>query len=320
MKILHFQDTGGVSIQLRNAQRRLGHTSDVLLTWRSPLGYPVDFIDYYGPGRFKSIRPMMRSIKRARKYDIVHIHTGIAKNSMDYLGCKYLAGKPLVVHYHGTEVRDGYGLHYMNAVDAKIVATPDLLGYEQMKDAMFIPNPFDSVGWKIALPSLGTSPIKIGHYPTVPKLKGTDIILKAMEILKARGVKVEFDTINQHVPHSEIISRICCCDIVIDQVGDPEITGVPELFGMISLESMAMGKVVISNLLPKYREMYSGRKRNPIIRGSHNPDELADIIQGQIYDRELLQQIGWEGVIYVNEVHNPEQIALRIQDIYEELV
>ena len=317
MKIVHFEDTGGVSIQLRNVQRKLGHQSSVVLTWRSPLNYDVDIKNFYGPGKIITLKQMWESVQIAKDADIVHVHSGVKLNRLDYLGCKYINKNPMVMHYHGTEVREKYGLCYKMLPDAKIVATPDLLEYDGVKDAIFIPSPFDGSDLPIILPR-EEGPLTIGHFPTNPSIKGTENVMKSIEILKNSGVDIIYDTTSGVVPYTDVLNRIAACDILIDQVGEYTKTGYPPIFGMISLEAMSMGKVVVNNISDKYREMYASY--NPIVYGSPNAEELAKTLTSLIDKRETLQGIGMDGVYYVEEIHNPIRIGERVMKVYESVL
>ena len=93
---------------------------------------------------------MLRDIKNIRKvsraclgYDLVHVHGGINRKRLDVLAMHFIHRKPLLVHYHGSETRMGYGMAYQSMVDSKIVSRPDLLKWHP--DAVFIPNPMEPV-------------------------------------------------------------------------------------------------------------------------------------------------------------------------------
>ena len=324
MKILHIEVTGGVSIELAKAQRRLGHEVTVVDTWKRPLyADSKDVIhNYYDGSIFHKLNCMRKTIKMAKKFDIIHVHTGLPLKRIDYVWMKLFQRKPMVVHYHGGEVRMGYGLHYKWIPNYKIVATPDLL--DKVPDAEFIINPMD-----ITLEYVGVSqkdgPLKIGHFPTNPKVKGTDIIMKGLDILKERGIEFELFTTYDRttdrrtfVLHNDLLKMIEQCDVIVDQIGDPKDSGVPGLFGVISLEAMAMGKVAISNLEDNYREMYPSG--NAIVNCSPSAEMLADVLESCSKNRAEMNEIGVTGRKYVVDNYNPDVLAKRYIEIYEELL
>ncbi len=197
MKVLHIENTAGVGWQIASAQRRLGHQAAVLETWRGKISFPHDLENYYEGWTipFK----MLRTLGIARDFDVIHLHGGIASKRIDVSAIKRLLRKPLIVHYHGSESRMGYGLHKQKLIDAKIVATPDLLQYHP--DATYIPIPLEPIQYHFELKGR----VKVVHAPTNRELKGTDLILKAVEEAKAQGVDFDFELV-EGVTHEEMLS------------------------------------------------------------------------------------------------------------------
>lgn len=300
MRILHIENIAGVPARLARTQNELGHVAHVLETWRRPgskIVFPHDFENYY-EGASIPIK-MLRTVLMARKYDIVHLHGGIARKRVDIPAIKRLWKIPLVVHFHGSETRMGYGLHRQHLIDAKIVATPDLLEYHP--NAHYIPNSIDLMDLQ---PKGGT---KIIHIASNPELKGTERIRRALNGL---DVDAAFHT---NISHDEALGLIAESDILIDELPPSPIRGRVNL---IALEAMAMGKTVISALDPELAEYYP---YCPIIP-ARNEEELRAVVKELIENPQTIIETGLAGQKYVAASHDPVKVTREIIGIYEEIM
>lgn len=140
MRILHIYDIAGVAYVLAKWQNRTGHTSDVINQF-DPFGYH----DFYA-GNMKVQDPeecaqVIESISPF--YDILHVHSvyqilpRIAK-----------AGKPIVMHYHGSDVmrEDPFRKYCEQFAKAFLVSNEYLLKYQP--GARWLPNPVDTEHFK----------------------------------------------------------------------------------------------------------------------------------------------------------------------------
>jgi len=312
MRILHIENTSGVPYMLSRWQRELGHEADVVETWRKPGSHVVflhDFENYYDGSKLSIPGKMLRTVRMAKDYDIIHVHAGMPRKRLDFPLIRYWRGKPIVAHYHGSECRMGYGMAYQSIARAKIVATPDLLKYHP--DAQFIPNPMPEMpySWdEDAKP-------RIVHTPTRRYLKGTDLVLVAIKELRGRGVDFDFDLI-ENVPRHEWEERMAKAHIVIDQVNNGA-SGVPGLIGMVSLEAMAMGKVAVAHVADDMLPYYPGL---PVENVQHNIIDLTDKLEGLVSDMEATRKRGLAGPGYVRDHHSPSEIAKRHLAIYNQIL
>lgn len=91
------------------------------------------------------------------------------------------------------------------------------------------------------IPKLETGqPLRICHAPTHKSVKGTHLILTALNQLKTEGFLFEFDLI-ENVSHSEALRRISQSHLLIDQL-------YAGWYGGVALEAMSMGIPVASYL------------------------------------------------------------------------
>jgi glycosyltransferase involved in cell wall biosynthesis len=138
-RVLHVWNTAGVASVIAKFTDRGFGTSSTVITRRAAdrvglTTYGRAFDD--GPARF-----FLRALSMAREADLVHVH------SLDRIvpWLKRLYGKPVVLHYHGTDIEGRWGEKQArwSRADFIAVSTPNLL--EGAPDrAVHIPNPVDT--------------------------------------------------------------------------------------------------------------------------------------------------------------------------------
>lgn len=311
MRILHLENQAGVANQLAQAQRRLGHDAMVMETWYNTLDEPHDVEMYYTHDSFTSdARNAMEIVKYARDFDIVHIHGGMFWKRADAVAIKLLLRKPLVVHYHGSETRDGYGMHYRFLADHKFVSRPDLLKWHP--DSQYVPNPVGQFSYEFD----AGAKLRVLHMATNRRAKGTDTIEKTLEAMVRGGAGIEYAVLDR-VPHSQAMGELRRSHILIDQLIDPRAVGMPSIIGVASFEAMAMGKVAISSFDREYRPYYPGC---PVVAIEPTAEALEEAILRFRDDMASAQQIGMAGRQYVREKHSADTIVKDVMPVYEGLL
>jgi glycosyltransferase involved in cell wall biosynthesis len=312
LRILHIENQAGVPYSISEGQKQLGHDSKVLETYRGFVNEPHDFELYYGGNLeiLKNLRNLSNVIKLAKGYDLIHLHGGVHWKRVDALAIRKILRKPMVVHYHGSETRQGYGLHYRNLWKVKLVSRPDLL--EWLPEARFIRSPIAGILRK----ELPEYPLKVLHMYHNPKTKGSGAIIRVLESLKKEGLDFEYEIIIKK-PHEEALKAIARSHIVIDQFLDREKDRIPSVIGMISLESMAMGRAVISTMDTKYRQYYP---ECPVVYCEPNEADLAEGIRRIADEPGVLRHLVESGVKYVNEYHSPLKTAKELDSIYSQIL
>lgn len=96
---------------------------------------------FYGAGLYhgKTSKFILRSFYHARRYDLIHIHS---LDTLVWLLKRWR--KPIVLEYHGSEIRGNGDEHrrWYDQADRVLVSTPDLL--KDLPKAQWLPNPVDT--------------------------------------------------------------------------------------------------------------------------------------------------------------------------------
>ena len=156
--------------------------------------------------------------------------------------------------------------------------------------------------------------LRILHAPNHPMIKGTDALIKAVELLKSEGLDLELILL-QGVPNEKIRSAIADVDLVADQF-------VIGAYGLFAIEAMAMGKPVLCYLREDLVDLFvkAGlvtEDEMPLI----NTDllDIASKIRWAYDNREKLSAIGMKGREYVQNHHSTEHIGKVFAKILNEL-
>ncbi|MDB5197684.1 MAG: hypothetical protein JWP88_2055 [Flaviaesturariibacter sp.] len=148
--------------------------------------------------------------------------------------------------------------------------------------------------------------VLIVHSPSAPVAKGTTHVLKAIEELQHRNITNFRFQLLKDITNDEYQKYLADADILIDQM----IWGG---YGIASVQALALGKVVISYLLPQRLEIIYG-KECPVVDA--NIDNLADVLEGLIGNYERRAEISRKGIAYYYKVHSPVSVAKRHLDVY----
>jgi len=150
-----------------------------------------------------------------------------------------------------------------------------------------------------------TVPLVI-HSPTAPILKGTSVVLDALQKL-AQMQEFDFQLVQgaSHRQAKELLQR---CDVYIDQVRGGS-------HGVAAVEAMAYGKPVICYLKPTVIPQYP--PEIPIVNA--NPDNLTEVLASLLADSRLRHELGRRGRAYVEHYHDAKLLAGQLVQIYDEL-
>ncbi|MEC7687153.1 MAG: hypothetical protein VX817_02135 [Candidatus Thermoplasmatota archaeon] len=309
MKILHLNNPAQVATNLVKAQRELG--VDATLAVTSTKGWHTNFDYNFSKVDTSSIKGKIDVGKKlydlVKECDILHYHGQAVSNGYrDLVMWSGIMGKPVILHHHGSEIRNkDYPKFAKELVKYRYVSTPDLL--EFVPNAEWLPNPVDVQDLKYSKPDV-SGPLKILHAPTNRQVKNTKAVETTISALKGEGLDIEF-TIVEDKKHSELIKIVSKNDLVIDWL-NPDYG----IYGVFSIESMALGKTVICSLNDSLYEKYDV----PII--SISPKDLADKIKELYSNRNLLVDQGKLSYDFVQCHHNSIESAKKVIERYKEVL
>lgn len=156
-------------------------------------------------------------------------------------------------------------------------------------------------------PDPGAKKPLIVHLPSNPVIKGTSVVLRAIEEIRHQ-CDFEFRLIDK-LPHAEAMRIIGQADIVLDQF-------LIGMYGLSALEGMAHGKPTVVYLAPKIADMLGPDL--PLINSS--PDDLSRTLVELLTDGERRRRLGVAGREYVQRVHDSSVVASGLLELYEDML
>lgn len=286
--------------------------------------------------------PLFRSTDRGLKKKLKTILAGLYLNALSLmeLNLYRLLGRPMFAHYQGDDARQGdvsisifdhsiaqyvepgyYSpetdemkrrmIRRMTRYCEKLYAVnPDLMHVLGDK-AQFIPYCHISPGeWRSVGVAVGDRSLRIGHAPTHRKAKGTDLILAALEELRAEGCCFELvlvEGLSSQAARLEY-EKI---DVMIDQLH-------AGWYGGLAVELMALGKPVMAYIREEDLKFIPVEMKDdlPLLRITE--DTLKqDLRRVFAMSREELVQLGMRSRQYVEKWHDPMRIAKEIKRDYD---
>jgi glycosyltransferase involved in cell wall biosynthesis len=308
MRVTHSPvNIAGIPWENVQALRRKGVDAQLVVFERGKLHPEADWsLDRNGNLARKLATQFAAFAKLAPQTDIFHFYFGLTliPKSIQFPLLRALRKKS-IYHYLGTDIRGKTPaeLAYGKRADAEIVGSYDAQRW--VPEAHVIPPGLDLRPFTPVLPSDNPRPLVV-HAPSNREKKGTARVLDVLEQLP-----VDVDIV-EGVPHEEARARYARADIVVDQLQ-------AGWHGVFALESMALGKPVVTYLKPdvveKSAEGYG--IRIPIVTAT--ADTLADALRPLIEQPALRREIGTAGRAYVEQVHDIERVADRLLDLYRSL-
>lgn len=229
--------------------------------------------------------------------------------------------KPTLIRHHGSPMREHSRERNREAqsIEAtQLVSTVDLL--DDCPEGTWTPC-FMDLDWiaKTYVHKEHPGKIRIGHGPTVRKAKGTNEILKSLDIICKRNSNVTVDLI-EGVQWSESLRRKSNCDIWIDQLT----LG----YGVSSIEAMAMGIPVISAFqdqedCTRFIQAIGGNEvglpfLQPLLPDPDPNGGLPYVIQSLIDNKWVRQEVGEKGRQFAQRFHSEERGVAQLKLIYAE--
>jgi hypothetical protein len=149
--------------------------------------------------------------------------------------------------------------------------------------------------------------LRVGHAPTHRGLKGTRYVVAACEALRARGVRLELDLI-EDVTRDEVLERLRRVDVFVDQL-------LLGWYGAVAVEAMALGLPVLCHLNEDdLRNAVPWRDTIPIVRTS--PATLAGDLERLHLEPEERRRHAIASRRFAEERHDPLRVAARVIERY----
>lgn len=311
---------------LSDALKAKGHYSVGYNTFHSYLGYK----DHLVNTDLNQIKANQEDI--IHSFDIFHFHynTTLHENYEDlpYLQSKQ---KKMIMHHWGNDVRfhdlakvnnpyaytgDSPPNEVMHENLTKIskyikhAIVQDYEVYDYVKDyyekVHVVPIAIDISKFYPQFPKVDKDKPLILHAPTNPDFKGTTYIENTLaELQKTHAF--DYQRIEK-MNHDEVIKLYEKADIIVDQV-------LCGSYGLLSVESMALGKPVITFIRPDLITKFPSVL--PIVNA--NPDNLYNQIKLLLDNPMLRLNVGILGREYAMRVHGHHAVADQLLSIYSQL-
>lgn len=322
MKILHVKNTAGVATELRNAQRQLGHESDILVFSQGDLRYDYDYIfqnrltdripaSLIGKGA-QLIENVRKFRKLMRSYDVLHFH------SYTIIGAEVAPRRPpqgldlplwkrakktVIKHHHGSDIRyRGCPYFQREFSDLRLASTPDLLKWDPGAELVLNPIVADNYEFVGVEERKADEPITIVHAPTDRRKKGTKFLIEAVDDLQRQGLDVELRIV-ENTPNHEALEIYKDADIIADRfkLG---------WYGVFSIEAMALGKPVLVYIDDEYRQH---APKLPVLNTT--PENMKENIATLAQDFDYRAKLAAKGREFVETNHDAEMVAEKILDV-----
>ena len=279
------------------------------------------------------------AVKKTRRYaeqmipqfDIFHFHFGTTL-AYDYSDLPILneQKKKVVTQYWGSEVRMLSRATEINpyikvkakseeAIRSELEAMSKFVShcivgdfelYEYVKEYFshthVIPSLIDLDKYRPDSKPKKNKKFLIVHAPTDTDIKGSARVQEVMNELQ-RDYDIEYRMI-QGMSHEKAMKNYRQADLIVDELHCGS-------YGLLSVETMAMGKPVITWISEFMKEKYPADL--PIM--SANPDTLKDVVKYALDNRDMLPEKGRQGRAYVEKYHDMNKVILQIQNVYRKL-
>jgi len=308
LRVVHCPvNTAGVPWTNVQALRRRGVDARLVVFERYALHPEADWsLDRRGSFLQRQATQWHALAKLLPHTDVFHFYFGLTlvPQSLQFPILRALRRKS-VLHYLGSDIRGKTPaqLAYGRKAGAQIVGSYDAVRW--VPEAEMIPPGIDLGAIEPAPPSDRARPV-ILHAPSSRRRKGTEHVVAACEGLDADLQIVE------GLRHDEAFERFRDADIVVDQLN-------AGWYGLFAIECMALGKPVVTFLhdeaVRRTEEAFGVEV--PIV--SADAETLRDRLRPLVADAGERRRVGAASRAYVERVHDVEQIADRLLDVYSRL-
>ena len=170
-----------------------------------------------------------------------------------------------------------------------------------------VPLPFDLSSVEYTK-NIVVDKIKIFHGVIREKSKGTDIIKKALEIIKERYSNEVEIIIDGKKPLKQYLQLLDTVNILVDQCKE-------HCYGMNALYAMAKGRIVLGGASEKSLLEY-GLDSSPVFHIEPDVNQIVNQLENVIRQNNNFEKIGYESRRYVEINHDCKIIAQKYIDLW----
>jgi glycosyltransferase involved in cell wall biosynthesis len=308
LRVVHCPvNTAGVPWTNVQALRRHGVDAQLVVFERGFLHPEADVsLDRRG-GLVRRQATQWRALRQLLpRTDVFHFYFGLTlvPRSLQFPILAALRKKS-VFHYLGSDIRGKTPaeLAFGKKAGAEIVGSYDAIRW--VPEAHVIPPGIDLSRIKPAPAAERVRPV-IVHAPSSRAKKGTEHVIAACE-----GLDVDLQIV-EGLHHDDAFALYRDADIVVDQLN-------AGWYGLFAIECMALGKPVVAFLHEEAvrRTEKAFGAEVPIV--SATAGTLRERLRPLVADAGERRRIGAASRAYVERVHDVEQIADRLLDVYARL-
>ncbi|RPH96300.1 hypothetical protein EHM69_01760 [candidate division KSB1 bacterium] len=243
---------------------------------------------------------------RLDQFDIIHLDGGLDfSRDARFVRKQAGAGKKIACFYHGSDLRErGVIPPVDDAVGLRLTSEWDLLEMDSRLRYLYLP--FDESAYAERSYRFH-SPLRIGH-ASRNRFKGTAFVEAAVRRI-ARDIPVELVLIRD-MPHDQALRLKQECDIFVDQLTNEGGWG----YGMSSVEALAMGMPVVTNIPKKMLERIGP---HPFVQA--DTADVADVLISLIRDENHCRVLAAAGQKWVRERHDVNAVMDCLYRYYREV-
>jgi hypothetical protein len=249
------------------------------------------------------VHGMLKQIMQADLVQLFHSDSNLLR---------YAIKKPMVVWHTGTRYRQQsqkLNQLFNRHVQHSFIALGEFAG-KGAKNEVYSVGAIDTENI-LPRPGLLNDKIIVGHYPSNPHIKGTDIINK---IVGSIDIDFEYGHSMHHTTYKDQLQRMQLCDIYLELFAHSQ-NGKPYgSWGITALEAAAMGKVVFTNHTTKdvYKKAYGVY---PGLEICNTQDLFKSRLEEVLADRDLIMILQAETRQWVVDHHSYEATGKRLKKI-----
>ena len=249
-------------------------------------------------------------------------------------------GKPVFVTFQGDDARQGdyclahYSITFANRVEPGYYShisdsfkRASIARFSGVAQAIYSVNPdllnvlparsrFTPYGhvffdeWMPAFSQDHAGPLRILHAPSHRLVKGTDLLLAALEELKADGFEFELMLV-EGMSNAQAREIYTNADILVDQL-------FAGWYGGLAVELMALGKPVLAYIREEDLTHIDPQMRQELPIVQTTPDSVTAVLRKMLETpRQDLVALGQRSRAFVERWHDPMRIAAQTLQDYE---